>query len=80
MNNPRPKSRKVEVVYYLCRNQQLEQPHFIEIPLVSPDGLYLRDVISKLKSMRGRGMASMYSWSCQRLIHVNMTMIFRFLF
>ncbi|KAJ0817536.1 putative protein SOSEKI [Helianthus annuus] len=66
MNNYRPKSRKVEVVYYLCRNQQLEQPHFIEIPLVSPDGLYLRDVISKLKSMRGRGMASMYSWSCKR--------------
>ncbi|MFS7989422.1 hypothetical protein Hanom_Chr11g01046651 [Helianthus anomalus] len=66
MNNHRPKSRKVEVVYYLCRNQQLEQPHFIEIPLVSPDGLYLRDVISKLESMRGRGMASMYSWSCKR--------------
>lgn len=33
---------KVPVVYYLCRNRQLEHPHFIEVPLSSPDGLYLR--------------------------------------
>uniref|UniRef100_A0A5B7AKA3 SOSEKI DIX-like domain-containing protein n=1 Tax=Davidia involucrata TaxID=16924 RepID=A0A5B7AKA3_DAVIN len=59
-------SRKVSVVYYLCRNRQLEHPHFIEVPLSSPDGLYLRDVIDKLNVLRGRGMASMYSWSCKR--------------
>ncbi|KAL6967147.1 hypothetical protein U1Q18_032951 [Sarracenia purpurea var. burkii] len=35
-------SRKVQVVYYLCKNRQLEHPHFIEVPLLSPDGLYLR--------------------------------------
>ncbi|CAK9182821.1 unnamed protein product [Ilex paraguariensis] len=59
-------NRKVPVVYYLCRNRQLEHPHFIEVPLSSSDGLYLRDVIDKLNSLRGRGMASMYSWSCKR--------------
>ncbi|XP_071711576.1 protein SOSEKI 3 isoform X2 [Rutidosis leptorrhynchoides] len=61
-----PKSRKVPVVYYLCRNRQLEHPHFIEVPLASSDGLFLRDVIEKLNGLRGRGMASMYSWSCKR--------------
>ncbi|KAI9196858.1 hypothetical protein LWI28_027590 [Acer negundo] len=59
-------SRKVPVVYYLCRNRQLEHPHFIEVPLSSPDGLYLKDVIDRLNVLRGRGMASMYSWSCKR--------------
>lgn len=32
---------KVPVVYYLCRNRQLEHPHFMEVPLSSND-LYLR--------------------------------------
>ncbi|XAR60031.1 hypothetical protein NMG60_11033256 [Bertholletia excelsa] len=59
-------NRKVPVVYYLCRNRQLEHPHFIEVSLSSPDGLYLRDVIDRLNVLRGRGMASMYSWSCKR--------------
>ncbi|KAL6952600.1 hypothetical protein U1Q18_045654 [Sarracenia purpurea var. burkii] len=36
-------TRKVPVVYYLCKNRQLEHPHFIEVPLSSSDGLYLRD-------------------------------------
>ncbi|CAL1389762.1 unnamed protein product [Linum trigynum] len=36
--------RKVVIVFYLCRNRQLEHPHFIEVPLSSPDGLYLRDL------------------------------------
>lgn len=57
---------KVPVVYYLCRNRQLEHPHFIEVPLSSTDGLYLRDVIERLNVLRGRGMASLYSWSCKR--------------
>lgn len=59
-------SRRVPVVYYLCRNRQLEHPHFIEVPLSSTEGLYLRDVIDRLNVLRGRGMASMYSWSCKR--------------
>ncbi|KAL8138065.1 hypothetical protein V2J09_004066 [Rumex salicifolius] len=59
-------NRKVPVVYYLSRNRQLEHPHFIEVPLSSSQGLYLRDVIEKLNVLRGRGMASMYSWSCKR--------------
>ncbi|KAJ6691497.1 UPSTREAM OF FLC PROTEIN (DUF966) [Salix purpurea] len=59
-------NRKVPVVYYLCRNRQLEHPHFIEVPLASPDGLYLRDVIERLNVLRGRGMASLYSWSSKR--------------
>lgn len=61
-----PQLKKVPVVYYLCRNRQLEHPHFIEVPFSSPDGLYLRDVIERLNGLRGRGMASMYSWSCKR--------------
>lgn len=36
------KNRKVPVVYYLCRNRQLEHPHFMEVPISSPDGLFLR--------------------------------------
>ncbi|XP_061345399.1 protein SOSEKI 3-like [Gastrolobium bilobum] len=59
-------NRKVPVIYYLCRNRQLEHPHFMEVPLSSPDGLYLRDVIERLNALRGRGMASLYSWSCKR--------------
>ncbi|KAK1429149.1 hypothetical protein QVD17_11352 [Tagetes erecta] len=59
-------SRKVPVVYYLCKNRQLEHPHFIEVTLTSSEGLFLRDVIEKLNVLRGRGMVSMYSWSCKR--------------
>ncbi|GJN15424.1 hypothetical protein PR202_gb02339 [Eleusine coracana subsp. coracana] len=40
--SPTPANR-VAVVYYLCRNRHLEHPHFIEVPLASPEeGLYLR--------------------------------------
>ncbi|CAH9072823.1 unnamed protein product [Cuscuta europaea] len=61
------KGERVAVVYYLCRNRQLEHPHFIEVSPSSPDGhLYLRDVIDRLNVLRGRGMASLYSWSCKR--------------
>ncbi|KAF9625429.1 hypothetical protein IFM89_022780 [Coptis chinensis] len=65
---PSPKNyiRRVPVVYYLCRNRHLEHPHFIEVPLSSAEGLYLRDVINRLNALRGRGMPSMYSWSCKR--------------
>ncbi|XP_062017618.1 protein SOSEKI 3 [Rosa rugosa] len=59
-------NRKVPVVYYLCRNRQLEHPHFMEVPVSSSQGLCLRDVINKLNALRGRGIASMYSWSSKR--------------
>ncbi|KAF2283407.1 hypothetical protein GH714_004012 [Hevea brasiliensis] len=63
---PKPKKgteRKVPVVYYLSRNGHLEHPHFMEVPLSSTEGLYLRDVINRLNILRGKGMASLYSWS-----------------
>lgn len=59
-------TRKVPVVYYLCRNGHLEHPHFIEVSLTSKEGLYLRDFISRLNSLRGKGIASLYSWSSKR--------------
>ncbi|KAG1371655.1 protein UPSTREAM OF FLC [Cocos nucifera] len=62
---PRSSPRKVPVVYYLSRNGQLEHPHFMEVSL-SSDGLYLKDVIDRLNFLRGKGMASMYSWSSKR--------------
>ncbi|KAE8658739.1 transcription factor MYB59-like [Hibiscus syriacus] len=58
--------RKVAVVYYLSRNGQLEQPHFMKVPRSSNDGLYLKDVINRLNLLRGKGMASLYSWSSKR--------------
>ncbi|XP_010937705.1 protein SOSEKI 5 isoform X2 [Elaeis guineensis] len=62
----RSSPRKVPVVYYLSRNGQLEHPHFMEVSLSSSDGLYLKDVIDRLNFLRGKGMASMYSWSSKR--------------
>ncbi|KAG1359613.1 protein UPSTREAM OF FLC [Cocos nucifera] len=58
--------RKISVVYYLCRNRHLDHPHFIEVPVFSSEGLYLRDVINRLNVLRGKRMAAMYSWSCKR--------------
>ncbi|GMI88934.1 SOSEKI5 [Hibiscus trionum] len=58
--------RKASVVYYLSRNGKLQHPHFMEVPLSSNHGLYLKDVINRLNLLRGRGMASLYSWSCKR--------------
>ncbi|XP_010503224.1 PREDICTED: protein UPSTREAM OF FLC-like [Camelina sativa] len=57
---------KVSVVYYLSRNGQLDHPHFIEVPLSSQNGLYLKDVINRLNELRGKGMACLYSWSSKR--------------
>ncbi|CAD6225664.1 unnamed protein product [Miscanthus lutarioriparius] len=58
----------VTVVYYLCRSgRHLEHPHMMELQLASPNqALYLRDVIYRLDALRGKGMATMYSWSCKR--------------
>ncbi|VAH70383.1 unnamed protein product [Triticum turgidum subsp. durum] len=58
---------KVPVVYYLSRNGQLDHPHFMEVPVSSPqDGLCLRDVLDRLAVLRGAGMADAYSWSSKR--------------
>ncbi|XP_010426039.1 PREDICTED: protein UPSTREAM OF FLC-like [Camelina sativa] len=57
---------KVSVVYYLSRNGQLDHPHFIEVPLSSQNGLYLKDVINRLNDLRGKGMPCLYSWSSKR--------------
>ncbi|KAJ6909526.1 protein UPSTREAM OF FLC-like [Populus alba x Populus x berolinensis] len=64
---PKSKSElKVAVVYYLTRNGQFEHPHFMEVPLSSPQGLQLKDVTDRLNHLRGQGMARMYSWSSKR--------------
>ncbi|KAK8928230.1 hypothetical protein KSP39_PZI017668 [Platanthera zijinensis] len=60
------KPKKVAVVYYLSRNGQLEHPHFMEVTLSSTDGLYLKDVVNRLDFLRGKGMATLYSWSSKR--------------
>lgn len=36
------KIKKVQIVYYLSKNRQLEHPHFMEVLISSPNGLYLR--------------------------------------
>ncbi|KAI3718857.1 hypothetical protein L6452_19742 [Arctium lappa] len=57
-NNNKP--RRVPVVYYLSRNGNLEQPHFVEVPLSSSsDGLYLQDVIDRLNSLCREEMAEL---------------------
>ncbi|KAL2899085.1 Protein UPSTREAM OF FLC [Bienertia sinuspersici] len=65
-NDQTQKRVVVPVVYYLSRNGQLEHPHFMEVPLSSSHGLYLRDVIHRLNLLRGKSMASHYSWSSKR--------------
>lgn len=62
---PRQEGAEVPVVYYLCSDSLLEHPHFIEVPFSSTDGLFLRDVISRLAVLRGNQMPAMYSWSCK---------------
>ena len=39
---PMKTEQKVPVLYYLSRNGQLEHPHFMVVPLSSPQGLYLK--------------------------------------
>ncbi|KAK6791950.1 hypothetical protein RDI58_011031 [Solanum bulbocastanum] len=58
--------KKVQVVYYLSRNGQLEHPHYIEVTHLAHQHLRLKDVTDRLTVLRGRGMPSLYSWSCKR--------------
>ncbi|KAK6923737.1 Protein SOSEKI [Dillenia turbinata] len=58
--------KKVQLVYYLYRNGQLEHPHYMELTHVSNQPLRLKDFIDRLTILRGKGMPSLYSWSCKR--------------
>ncbi|XP_057971111.1 protein SOSEKI 2 [Malania oleifera] len=58
--------RKVQVVYYLTRNGQLEHPHYMEVSHLASQQLRLKDVMDRLTVLRGKGMPSLYSWSCKR--------------
>ncbi|XP_059645033.1 protein SOSEKI 2 [Cornus florida] len=62
----KPTFRKVQVVYYLYRNAQLEHPHYMEVTHFSHQPLRLKDVMERLTVLRGKGMPSLYSWSCKR--------------
>lgn len=58
----RPPPRKVPVVYYLTRSRHLEHPHFVEVPVASPEGLYLRG--------QWNCSFSFYLRSCARLMAI----------
>ncbi|PIN17966.1 hypothetical protein CDL12_09371 [Handroanthus impetiginosus] len=62
----RPSFKKVQVVYYLSRNGHLEHPHYIEVTHLAHQPLRLKDVMERLTVLRGKGMPSLYSWSCKR--------------
>ena len=40
--NTETSEQKVPVIYYLSRNGQVEHPHLMEVPMSSPQGLYLK--------------------------------------
>ncbi|XP_044469780.1 protein SOSEKI 2-like isoform X2 [Mangifera indica] len=64
---PKPNpTRKVQVVYYLTRNGHLEHPHYMEVSHFATQPLRLKDVMDRLIALRGKGMPSLYSWSCKR--------------
>ncbi|XP_047326492.1 protein SOSEKI 2-like [Impatiens glandulifera] len=58
--------RKVQIVYYLSKNGQLEHPHFMEVSHFAHHPLRLKDVMDRLMILRGNAMPSLYSWSCKR--------------
>ncbi|KAL0285488.1 UNVERIFIED_CONTAM: protein UPSTREAM OF FLC [Sesamum calycinum] len=62
----RPTFKKVQVVYYLSRNGHLEHPHYMEVTHLAHQQLRLKDVMERLAVLRGKGMSSLYSWSCKR--------------
>ncbi|KAF7135309.1 hypothetical protein RHSIM_Rhsim08G0009300 [Rhododendron simsii] len=62
----KPTFRKVQVVYYLCRNGLLEHPHYMEVTHLAHQPLRLKDLTDRLTVLRGKSMPSLYSWSCKR--------------
>ncbi|KAL0448598.1 UNVERIFIED_CONTAM: protein UPSTREAM OF FLC [Sesamum latifolium] len=61
-----PTFKKVQVVYYLSRNGHLQHPHYMEVTHLAHQQLRLKDVMDRLTVLRGKGMPSLYSWSCKR--------------
>ncbi|KAI3824457.1 hypothetical protein L1987_05917 [Smallanthus sonchifolius] len=59
--------KKVQVVYYVSKNGELEHPHIVEVTHLVHHHLRLKDVLERLSVLRGRGMPSLYSWSCKRM-------------
>ncbi|KAG8383490.1 hypothetical protein BUALT_Bualt04G0018700 [Buddleja alternifolia] len=68
ITSSKPTFKKVQVVYYLSRNGLLEHPHYMEVTHLAHHPLRLKDVIDRLTVLRGKGMPSLYSWSCKRFI------------
>ncbi|XP_074369391.1 protein SOSEKI 2 [Apium graveolens] len=66
LKQPPPSFKKVQVVYYLSKNGQLEHPHFMEVTHLAHHHLRLKDVLERLTVLRGRSMPSLYSWSYKR--------------
>ncbi|XP_042429900.1 protein SOSEKI 2-like isoform X1 [Zingiber officinale] len=64
-------ARRVQVIYYLSRNGQLEHPHYIELPYLPSRQLRLRDVTERLTLLRGKAMLSHFSWSCKRYVVID---------
>ncbi|KAL2551410.1 Protein UPSTREAM OF FLC [Forsythia ovata] len=62
----RPTLKKVQVVYYLSRNGHLEHPHYMEVTHLANQQLRLKDIMERLTVLRGKGVPSLYSWSCKR--------------
>ncbi|XP_043722462.1 protein SOSEKI 2 [Telopea speciosissima] len=58
--------KKVQILYYLSRNGQLEHPHFMEVSHLANQQLRLKDVMDRLTALRGKGLPSLFSWSCKR--------------
>ncbi|KAL7089971.1 hypothetical protein ACP275_12G010200 [Erythranthe tilingii] len=58
--------KKVQIVYYISRNGHLQHPHYIEVSHLAHQHLRLKDVLDRLTVLRGKGMPSLYSWSCKR--------------
>lgn len=58
-SNSNSAPRRVPVIYYLYRNGHLEHPHFMEVPLSSSDGLYLKGMCNSMSSNHLSGIFSM---------------------
>ncbi|XP_076893531.1 protein SOSEKI 2-like [Bidens hawaiensis] len=63
----KPTFKTVQVVYYVSKNGELEHPHIVEVTHLVHHQLRLKDVLERLSVLRGRGMPSLYSWSCKRM-------------
>ncbi|XP_039131405.1 uncharacterized protein LOC120267787 [Dioscorea cayenensis subsp. rotundata] len=58
--------RKLNLVYFLCRDGQLEHPHLIRVHHFSRHGVHLYDVKRWLADLRGKDMPDSYTWSYKR--------------